>query len=646
MSDNIEKAPNVPPFVTFVTSAVPMVFDNSLSYYEALCALWKWLQDDVVNVINNNATVTEDYIDLTNEYTAKFIELKNYVDNYFDNLDVQEEINNKLDAMVEDGTLQELINAYLQPNVAWTFDNVAGMKASTNLVDGTYAQTYGFYAVNDGGAAKYKIREIDDSDTVDEMFLIALADEDLVAELVIEDDLHSKQIGLKGDGTTDETTKLNTFFSTAVECNKKVVDRGIYLTSDIVYIKGAWRQDSGNNGQKRIVFDDATIKYTGTANNASVVLYNMFKYNVSGLCVSRDSNANYVQIVGCWHLNYNDWDIQDLHIDNDSTNLSGLTYSTLSDEYVAANNVYIKGMLTIGATSPAYNNVISFYNSIINATDKSYCVRLLGATSKQNIQFISCDLSYASTSIFSVAETQTGKCSITSFGCYYDSGIKIFENDDKKSVVYTSIASFLAANTNQEMQNILFTNYNKDMVISNSSPFGNSLPLANVNYATNGNLSYQTNGSGNYGYIMGAGSSDWSKSYVDDAKCINGKARRMVLNNSGNKGFDIAAVNAPRTDIYCAFLHFKVASGSFTDLKFTFKSQTLTIPSSRIGNNEVVIVNNKGNVSVSEGTSLNFGIVFEGAEAGLTVDFYEVGVTAGSTYIPNMPLDSGAIMSA
>ena len=103
MSENIEKAPNVPPFVTFVTSAVPMVFDNSLSYYEALCALWKWLQDDVVNVINNNATVTEDYIELTNEYIEKFNELKDYVDTYFDNLDVQEEINNKLDAMVEEG---------------------------------------------------------------------------------------------------------------------------------------------------------------------------------------------------------------------------------------------------------------------------------------------------------------------------------------------------------------------------------------------------------------------------------------------------------------------------------------------------------------------------------------------------------------
>lgn len=105
MSENIEKAPNVPPFVSFVTSTVPMVFDNSLSYYEALSALWKWLQDDVVDVINNNATVTQDYINLTNE-------LKSFVENYFNNLDVQEEINNKLDAMVSDGTFEIVIGEY------------------------------------------------------------------------------------------------------------------------------------------------------------------------------------------------------------------------------------------------------------------------------------------------------------------------------------------------------------------------------------------------------------------------------------------------------------------------------------------------------------------------------------------------------
>ena len=194
--------PPVPPFVTFVTSAVPMVFDNSMSYYEALCALWKWLQDDVIDVINNNATVTNEYIDLTNEYTAKFIELKNYVDTYFDNLDVQEEINNKLDAMVEDGTLQEIITTYIQSNVAWVFNTVADMKLAENLVNGSYAQTLGFYAVDDGGGGIYKIS---DSGTANEMNVIAVGD--LYATLVT-NEANPLQFGAYGDNTNDDTAAL------------------------------------------------------------------------------------------------------------------------------------------------------------------------------------------------------------------------------------------------------------------------------------------------------------------------------------------------------------------------------------------------------------------------------------------------------
>lgn len=104
----VEPAPLVPPFVRFVASAIPMVFDDSLSYYECLAALTKYLQD-VVDVINNNGAVTEEYIQLTNDLQSAFTELKTYVDTYFDNLDVQTEINNKLDEMVEDGSLTAII---------------------------------------------------------------------------------------------------------------------------------------------------------------------------------------------------------------------------------------------------------------------------------------------------------------------------------------------------------------------------------------------------------------------------------------------------------------------------------------------------------------------------------------------------------
>ena len=222
-NDTPRRMPNVPPFVKFVCANVPMVFDDSLSYYEALCALWKYVQG-MTDVINNNATLEEEYIE-------KFDELKEFVDNYFDNLDVQEEINNKLDAMVEDGTLQEIIENYLQPNVAWTFNSVAEMKTATNLIEDGYAQTYGFYNANDGGNAKYKIRAIEEDETPDEKFVISLADENLVAELITDDMVNICQVGGQQN--------FATVFNYLITNGKKVyVPAGDYTATDTITITG------------------------------------------------------------------------------------------------------------------------------------------------------------------------------------------------------------------------------------------------------------------------------------------------------------------------------------------------------------------------------------------------------------------------
>lgn len=59
-----------------------------------------------VTTFENNVTET------VNDYIQRFNTLYTYVHDYFDNLDVQEEINNKLDAMTEDGTLAEIVISY------------------------------------------------------------------------------------------------------------------------------------------------------------------------------------------------------------------------------------------------------------------------------------------------------------------------------------------------------------------------------------------------------------------------------------------------------------------------------------------------------------------------------------------------------
>lgn len=96
----------LPPFKAWLASNIPAVYDNTMTYYEELCALIKYLQDVVIPALNHNAEA------VTTVATA-VEQLQKYVEDYFKNLDVQEEINNKLDVMAEDGTLAEIIDEYL-----------------------------------------------------------------------------------------------------------------------------------------------------------------------------------------------------------------------------------------------------------------------------------------------------------------------------------------------------------------------------------------------------------------------------------------------------------------------------------------------------------------------------------------------------
>lgn len=95
---------NLSPFKWFVLENFPFIeadFD-ALTEWQLFCKIGK----EINKIINSQNMVGEQAETLTNAFNN----LKNYIDNYFNNLDVQEEINNKLNEMVQTGELQNLLS--------------------------------------------------------------------------------------------------------------------------------------------------------------------------------------------------------------------------------------------------------------------------------------------------------------------------------------------------------------------------------------------------------------------------------------------------------------------------------------------------------------------------------------------------------
>lgn len=95
------------PFKWFVIQNFPFIEEDfdAITEYQLLCKVVEYL----------NKT-----IDKTNELGVKVEELNNW----FNNLDVQEEIDNKLNEMVEDGTLAEIINEEIFESLNTRIENI------------------------------------------------------------------------------------------------------------------------------------------------------------------------------------------------------------------------------------------------------------------------------------------------------------------------------------------------------------------------------------------------------------------------------------------------------------------------------------------------------------------------------------------
>ena len=179
---------------------IPTSYLISMSYEEQLLWFCNYLEKTVIPAIDNNAEAVKEVQEL-------FVELKSYVDNYFENLDVQEEINNKLDEMAESGQLADIIAQYLELAGVLAYDTISDMASATNIDEGSICKTLGETIYNDGKGAFYKVRTITSGDTIDGVNIVALSvSNTLIAERI--PDYLSTQILNNTNSITEIKSKL------------------------------------------------------------------------------------------------------------------------------------------------------------------------------------------------------------------------------------------------------------------------------------------------------------------------------------------------------------------------------------------------------------------------------------------------------
>lgn len=246
---------NLTPFKWFVLENFPFIeadFD-ALTEWQLFGKLGK----EINKIINSENTLGTQVENVTNA----FIELQNFVNNYFDNLDVQEEINNKLNNLVNDGTLQKLITPYFE-NLTNEVNNLEITKRNKSDLIGMNDLTQEVKEAMTGGS-------------------VAVIGKQSVTNATVQDFAISPNklnfVEVQNNNLVDMSLVNNYYYKT----NGEIIENGNYVSTEFIQVgeytpgETIWRSNLTNGGY--ILFDENKefIQFVATTKQLIIPLANV-----------------------------------------------------------------------------------------------------------------------------------------------------------------------------------------------------------------------------------------------------------------------------------------------------------------------------------------------------------------------------------
>lgn len=396
------------------------IFDGNMPYsnFHELNLDW---------IITKVHDLTVEYVKTQNELKAledDFVNLKNYVDNYFASTDFAQLADEVLHEMLNNGELTTLFAQY----TLRVYTTVSEMKADTMLTNGMKTKTLGYYIVGDGGGADYIVS---DTNTADEFY--ENLNNGLYAYLVKEPSINLLKVGIANNNDITEILQK--------ACDKyNVIDipKGTYYTLNTIHIRNSdvtlngngsvIEQKTSSNGQflscsgyNGFTLKDITLNYPTTPDStnkpSAISIYESSKSKLenvtilkpwgigisienSSFCTVDNCDISYAQAncAGIWlgggsrdcHIyntrsNYNELDGiivsgQRHIIENSVFNHNG-TNPPASSGALGACGIYVE---TNSGTDCQYINNSCQYNTECGMDLKGYFINVIGNTCSYN----------------------------------------------------------------------------------------------------------------------------------------------------------------------------------------------------------------------------------------------------------------------